>query len=146
MKKMSKLLGFTLLELMIIVAMVAILASIAVPSYKSHIDKSKEAEAQAALLSFANTMSQYYLDGMTYLGAAGTKAVPSDTGSPWIFSSTVPLDGGTVTYNLSITTPLPSDTAFELTASPVDASLTTFTINQTGTITCNRNGLDITCP
>lgn len=85
--------AFTLIELMIVVAIVGILASIAYPSYQQYVKKSKEAAAQAALVSFASAMSQYYLDGMSYTGAAGTKASPADTGTPFlIFSKWVPLD------------------------------------------------------
>ncbi len=122
--------AFTLIELMIALAIVGILASIAYPSYQQYVKKSKEAAAQAALVSFASAMSQYYMDGMTYKGAAGTKASPQDTGAPWIFSSQVPLDAGTKTYDLSIVSA--DKTTFKLKATPVDSSLRTFCINDQG--------------
>jgi len=112
--------AFTLIELMIVVAIVGILASIAYPSYQQYVKKSKEAAAQAALVSFANAMSQYYMDGMTYEGI----------GAADIFSDRVPLDGGTKTYDLSIESA--TKTTFKLQATPVDSSLKTFCINEKG--------------
>jgi len=50
--------GFTLIELMIAVAIVGILASIAIPNYRQYITKGKRAEAQGALVTFANAMEQ----------------------------------------------------------------------------------------
>ena len=88
--------GFTLIEVMITVAIVAILGSIAYPSYQAHIRKTKEAEAKAALVSFATAMSQFYLDDLTYIGA-GSSDPDKAKGKPWIFSSKVPRDGGDVT-------------------------------------------------
>jgi len=116
---------------MIAVAIVGILAAIAYPSYQQYVKKSKEAAAQAALVSFASAMSQYYLDGMTYKGAAGKRTSPADTGSPWIFSTQVPLDGGIKTYDLTIDSA--DDTTFTLKAIPVDRSLKTFCIDELGT-------------
>jgi type IV pilus assembly protein PilE len=92
--------GFTLIELLIAVTIVGILAAITYPSYRNSIVKSRRAEAQGALASFANAMSQWYLENnSSYLGAAIGDA---DTGPPKIFPSTVPISGGTTTYNLTI--------------------------------------------
>jgi len=94
--------GFTLIELVIAIAIVGILAAIALPSYNASINKSRRADAQGALTSFANAMERHFTSNGTYEGAAGTSGSPTDTGSPWIFSSTSPTDGGVVYYNLTI--------------------------------------------
>ena len=90
--------GFTLIELMITVAIVGIIAAIAYPNYIGSVRKSKRVEAQGALLSFANAMEMWRIrNSNSYLGAAAS--VP---GSPTIFSTVVPISGGATTYTLTI--------------------------------------------
>ncbi|WP_431474728.1 type IV pilin protein [Marinobacter sp. KM021] len=92
--------GFTLIELMIVVAIVGILAAIAYPSYQSSVEKSRRSDAQAALTAFSAAMERHYTDnGNSYLGAAASGA---DTGAPDIFPTQAPLDGSTKFYDLTI--------------------------------------------
>jgi type IV pilus assembly protein PilE len=58
--------GFTLIELMIVVAIVAILASVVLPSYQSQVAKTKRSEAQVALQSIAVAMETHYRKKLTY--------------------------------------------------------------------------------
>jgi type IV pilus assembly protein PilE len=73
--------GFTLIEVMITVAIVGILAAIAYPSYVDYITKSARSEGQAAVMKVANLQEQYYLDNkayatnMTKLGLAASPLV-----------------------------------------------------------------------
>ena len=60
--------GFTLMELMIAVAVVGILASVAVPSYREHIAASRRTDAKAALLAIAQLMERTYTERGTYAG------------------------------------------------------------------------------
>ncbi len=62
--------GFTLLELMIVVAVVAILASIAVASYSFAVVKSRRANAVSCLQQGAQYMERYYTTNMKYTGAS----------------------------------------------------------------------------
>lgn len=62
--------GFTLIELMITVAIVGILAAIAYPSYQSHVVKSRRATAKACLMELAQFMERYYTTHMKYTGAS----------------------------------------------------------------------------
>ena len=58
--------GFTLIELMITVAIVAILSAVAVPAYRDYIVRSRLADATNALTSLRARMEQYYQDNRTY--------------------------------------------------------------------------------
>jgi type IV pilus assembly protein PilE len=61
--------GFTLIELMIVVAIVAILAGVAMPAYFDYVRRGQLPEAQAALSDFRVKMEQYYQDNRNYGGA-----------------------------------------------------------------------------
>lgn len=74
--------GFTLIELMIVVVVIAILASIAIPSYSRYVTRSKVPEATSNLAALRVQMEQYYQDTRSYItagGACGIGAVPAAT-------------------------------------------------------------------
>ena len=58
--------GFTLIELMITVAIIGILAAIAYPSYVEHIYRSRRAEAEATLMELAQWMERNYMVNLSY--------------------------------------------------------------------------------
>lgn len=120
--------GFTLLELMITVVVVAILASIAVPSYMRHIQTSRREMAKAALLDGAQKMETFYSLNFTYIGAASGA-------TPRIFSDKVPKDGAERYYTLTISGA--SRTNYQIIATPNGAqssdSCGNLSINRTGT-------------
>jgi type IV pilus assembly protein PilE len=61
--------GFTLIEVMVTVAIVAILAAIAIPSYADYVLRGKLTEAIAGLSGMRIKMEQYFQDNRTYVGA-----------------------------------------------------------------------------
>ena len=62
--------GFTLIELMVALVIVAILAAIALPNYSSYVQRGKLAEATSNLAAMRVLMEQYYLDNRTFVGGA----------------------------------------------------------------------------
>ena len=62
--------GFTLIELMIVVAIVAILAGIALPSYQQYVIRANRAAAQSEMFDIANREQQYFLANRVYADTA----------------------------------------------------------------------------
>ena len=93
--------GFTLVELLVVVAVVGILAAIAVPQYSDYVTRSKLAEATATLSEQRVKLEQYFQDNRTYVGActAGTVA-PPPTGRYFTYDCGTPT---TTTYTITAT-------------------------------------------
>ncbi len=115
--------GFTLIEVMITVAIVGLLAAIAYPSYQSHVIKTRRAQAKACLMELAQWMERYYTTHMSYAGATlPTTQCQSDL-------------TGYYTFALDTT---PTATAFTLAAeaqgvqAAKDASCTSLKLTYTG--------------
>ena len=79
--------GFTLIEIMVTVAIVAILAAIALPMYSGYVQRGKIGEAIANLAAMRTNMEQFFLDNRTYL--AGPCTAPP-TGTYFTYSCTIP--------------------------------------------------------
>jgi type IV pilus assembly protein PilE len=81
--------GFTLIEVMIVVAIIGILASIAVPMYSEHIAKGRRSQATVQLLQVLQYTERYYIEKRTYQGADFAKFSPVPlTGTRLYTSST----------------------------------------------------------
>lgn len=111
---MNKKRGFTLIEIVIALAIIGILVAIAVPSYQSQLRKGRRADAQAHLVNLANKQQQYILDARTY--ALGGTAL-TDLGAPAPTSVTQ-------YYLLAVTPAAPSTPpTFTLFATPIAGSV-----------------------
>jgi type IV pilus assembly protein PilE len=98
--------GFTLIEIMIVVAIVAILSAIALPSYSDYVLRSKLPEAFSALSDLRIKFEQYYQDNSRYADAAkGTTCgigMPTN-GKYFTYTCAAVDDGATQTYTLTAT-------------------------------------------
>lgn len=103
--------GFTLIELMVVVAVVAILAAIAIPSYQEQVRKSRRGQAQADLVELAQRAERFHTVNNTYVGFWDT--VPTA-------HKRSPRDGGSAFYAIEMSGATAG--AFTLTAVPVSGT------------------------
>jgi type IV pilus assembly protein PilE len=98
--------GFTLIELMITVAIVAILAAVALPSYRQYVVRSKRSAAQAQMMDIANRQQQFLLANRSYadktaLTASGY-ALPAEVNSNYSYDIVLTTTG-VPGYTLTLT-------------------------------------------
>lgn len=110
---MLKLKGFTLIELMIAVAVVGILSAIAYPSYQSYVVSSRRADAMSTLEQAAGTMERFFTINGNYNGASAGTTIPDK----------IPATG-TALYTVTLTLTPNSNprTGFSIRATPKSAA------------------------
>lgn len=109
--------GFTLIELMMAVVVVAILAAIAWPSYLSYVQRGKRSEAQQLMLSIVNREQQFLLDARQYtdvLGAGGLGL----TSQQWDCSGNANKTCANPSYDITVTLVAGPPPGFSVTATP----------------------------
>lgn len=123
--------GFTILELMITVAVVGILAAIALPAYHGYLQRAARAEAKAALLENAGFLERNFSESYRYHqdsnGHDLVLPVPS-----------VPRDGGAPMYAITLDSAATGTSTFRIVAAPVAGSAATQ--DACGSLTLNQLG------
>ena len=105
--------GFTLIEMMIVVAIVAILAAVALPAYTQHVVRAARVQAQTELLELASLQEKIFLNSNSYSASVTTAYNGTSAGGLGRTSGTT--NDGRYTLVLDISTP---SQTFVLTATP----------------------------
>ncbi len=119
----SRITGFTLIELMIVVAIMGIIASIAYPSYNEYVLRAKRGDAKTALLSVQLAQEKWRANHVTYGSLANIGIASTSPDSHYAIA-------------IPEAAPPPDDTSYLVTATPApphsDSSCGTFAVNQDG--------------
>lgn len=133
--------GFSLIELMIVVAIVAILAAIAVPSYTTYIAKTNRKAAEGCMAEYANYMERYYTTNLRYDQTAATPAVANSLPVMNCSAQT------SSSYNYTLVAAALTTSTFTVQAAPVTNSAQakrdtcgTLTLDQAGNRTPTTSG------
>lgn len=125
--------GFTLIEMLIVVAIVAILASIAIASYSKQVVKGNRVAAEGCMSQVANYMERYYTTYMRY-DQAGSSATATANTIPQLDCMTTAQTGNNYGYKLSAL----STTGYQIQATPIGAQKTRDTV--CGNLTLDQAG------
>lgn len=129
--------GFTLIELMIVVAVMAIIVAVALPNYREYVLKSNRAVAKGALLELASRQEQYFLNNRSYTNALTDLGL---TTNYYVDAEGQPLTSATGSiYRITIDEPDTNagETEYTLSATPQngqmdDGKCGTFSIDEQG--------------
>ena len=122
--KQSK--GFTLLELMIVIAIIGIVASIAIPAYTGYIKTARISEAKTNIAALKLAQEEYFLENNNYFEGANAGEIKTNSGSLWAVTAG---ESGTPLFDYAVTA---STTGYTATAtgkagSSVDGEVETYT-------------------
>jgi type IV pilus assembly protein PilE len=102
--------GFTLIEVMIVVAIVGILATIAYPSYTEQVAKGRRSQARVQLLAAQQWMERFYSENYRYDKNSADVAADDDSQFKARFTTSPPPTEGSAQYDIALVTPLARDT------------------------------------
>lgn len=123
--------GFTLIELMVAVAIVGILVSVALPTYRNFVIRSRLVAAINALSTMRAQMEQYYLDNRTYMSVSATILTPCTAYAVTTTTSTMPF-----TVGCSAAGDVPTATTYRLRATGAGVVAgAVYTVDQAGNMT-----------
>jgi len=134
--------GVTLMELMVVVAVLSIIASIAVPSYRSYLRRAQRSDATAELLRVRTAQEKFFLQNIAYTGDFG----PAGLNMTPAASATRASEHGFYTITVAVNVagrPVPN---FDVSAAATggqldDTACQTFTINEVGVRGSSPNGI-----
>lgn len=93
--------GFTLIELMIVVAIIGLLASIALPAYNSYVMRGYRATAKACISEHAQAMERWYTSNLTYTGANPVLGCRTESNMDSRYNFVLAITGGGSGYTIT---------------------------------------------
>lgn len=138
-KELTRAAGFTLIELMVVVAIIAVLTAIALPAYTKYVTKAHRVAAEGCLSESSNYMERYYTTNLSYKsGTGGANTLPP-------FDCAATQQTGSY-YKYDFPAGSLSVSSYEVEAVPIGSQLTndtncgTLTLDQTGARTVSGPG------
>jgi type IV pilus assembly protein PilE len=131
--------GFTLVEMLVVVAIIGIIAAVAMPAYQEHVDNARRAQAKGALVAFATRIERHYAETGSYEMDSDGAKMTADS----LFYSAIPqgASGDDRDYILSIDDSGTDDETYliKATANGVMSGDGDFTLSSTGEKTWGSN-------
>lgn len=101
--KRANMTGFSLIELMIAIVIVAILASVAYPSYQEYLRRGARADAQAHMMDIAGRQGQFLIDNRAYAASLAALGVTTPTSVASKYTITLDAGGTPPTFTITAT-------------------------------------------
>ncbi len=123
--------GFTLVELMITVAIMALIAAIAIPSYTGYMTRARRSGAEQLIMQIASKEQQYIVDARSYIATIGTGGLNITSQDGWTCAATCTNGNYTITVVVNNAATPPT---YTITAAPIGGQVSdgTLALNNLG--------------
>lgn len=100
-RPLQRMVGFTLIEILVVLIIVGVLAAIAMPSYRQYVMRGNRSGAEQFMLSLSNAQEQYRLDNRGYAASLAdlSASIPSEVAANY----SIAISGGGATYQITAT-------------------------------------------
>lgn len=130
--------GFTLIEVMVVVALIGVLAAIAIPAYRQYVVKATRQRAEATMISLAQMEERYYSNNYTYNAVSAPAPAPDPNG--WSNFSGDSM--GSRQYDILVFVPSPTSASASLNSFGIQATPSNgFTDSSCGSLTLDNMGV-----